>query len=253
MFCLLHGVAEQLRALVGGPDHQGTDEDHRSREDLAHADLVEVEPQLAVRLAYEFHQEAEQAVKQQEHAGDGAARRVLAPEQVEDDEQYHPFQCELVELGGVARLGARLREDDGPGHIGDPTPQLAVEEVADAADAEAKRNERCHEIGHGKEVALGLVGKPDHGGDDPDQAAVERHATGPDLEQVERIGQEHVEVVEQHVTDPTTQDHPEEAVKQQVGHLVAGPAAVRRIGATPRQPHGKGEAKQVHETIPAYR
>ena len=57
-------------------------------------------------------------------------------------------------------------------------PQLTVEEVADATDAEAERNERCHEVSHGEEVAVGLVGKPDHGGDDPDQAAVERHATG---------------------------------------------------------------------------
>ena len=151
------------------------------------------------------------------------------------------------------RLGAGLREDDGPGHIGDPAPQLAVEEVADATDAEAERNERCYEVSHGEEVTVGLVSKPDHGGDDPDQAAVERHATGPDLEQVEGIGQEHVEVVEQHVTDPATQDHPEEAVKQQVRDLVAGPATVRRICAAPRQPHGKGETKQVHETIPAYR
>lgn len=153
----------------------------------------------------------------------------------------------------MTRLRASLGEYDGPGHIGDPAPQLAVQEVADATHAEAKRDQRCHEVGHGEEVALGLVSEPDHGGDDPDQATVERHAAGPDLEQVEGIGQEHVEVVEQHVTDPATQDHPEEAVKQQIGDLVAGPAAVRCIGATPRQPHGEGETKQIHETVPAYR
>ncbi len=204
-------------------------------------------------MAHKLHQEAEQAVEQQEHAGDGTARRMLAPEQVEDDEQHHPFQGELVELGRMARLRARLREDDGPGHIGDPAPQLAVEEVADAADPETKRNERRHKIGHGEEVAPGLVGKPDHGGDDADEATVERHATGPDLEQIGRIREEEIEVVEQDIADPATQDHPEETVKQQIGDLVTGPATVGCIGAAPRQPHGKREAEQVHETIPAYR
>lgn len=132
----------------------------------------------------------------------------------------------------MTRLGAGFREDDGPRHIGDPAPQLAVEEVADPANAEAKRNERRHKVGHGEEVALGLVGKPDHRGDNPDQAAVERHATGPDLEQVGGIREEEIEVVEQHVTDTATEDHPEETVEQQIRHLVAGPAAVRCIGAT---------------------
>ena len=253
MLCLLRCVAEQLRTLVGNPDHQGADDDHRGGEDLAHADLLEVETQLTVRLAYELHQEAEQAVEQQEHAGDGAPWRVLAPEQVQDDEEHHTFQGELVELGGVTRLGACLREDDGPGHVRDPAPQLAVHEVADTADAETEWNERCHKVRHGEEVTLGLVRKPDHGGDDPDQTAVERHAPGPDLEQVGGIGQEEIEVVEQHITDTTAQDHPEEAVEQQVRHLVAGPATVGRVGAAARKPHGKGETKQIHETIPAYR
>lgn len=153
----------------------------------------------------------------------------------------------------MTRLGACFREDDSPGYIGDPAPQLAIEEVANTANAEAKRNERSHKVGHGEEVALGLVGKPDHGSDHPDQTAVERHAAGPDLEQVGRIREEEIEVVEKYVTDTATEDHPEEAVEEQVRDLVAGPAAVRRIGATASQPHGKCKTEQVHETIPAYR
>ncbi len=89
-------------------------------------------------------------------------RRVLRQNRFEDDEQHHPFQGELVELGGVTRLGAGLREDHRPGHIRDPAPQLAVHEVADTADAEAEWNERCHKVRHGEEVTLGLVRKPDH-------------------------------------------------------------------------------------------
>src|SRR5690606_27455414 len=124
------------------------------------------------------------------------------PEDIQDNEKHDPFQRELIELGGMARLGPSLRKYDGPGHIGHPAPQLTVKEVADTAHTQTKRNERRHKVGHSKEVTIGLVGKPDHGGDDTDQATVERHATGPDLEQVEGVGQEHIEVVKQYITNP---------------------------------------------------
>ena len=79
---------------------------------------------------------------------------------------------------------------------------------------------------------------------------MEGHAAVPDAEQVQRILQERVEVVEHHVANAPTEEDPEEARIQQVFNFVFRPAAVRAVRATRRQPHGKDKAHQVHHAVP---
>ena len=56
---------------------------------------------------------------------------------LEEGEQYKPFEKCLVELGWMAGNPSSLREDDGPWHIGDPTPQLSVDEVRDTSQKQS--------------------------------------------------------------------------------------------------------------------
>jgi hypothetical protein len=121
---------------------------HRHGQQLPHAEQVEIEAEVGIRLAHELDHKAEQAVAQQEQAGHHAARGLQAPGQVEDDQQRHPFQRELIELGRMARQCARRREDDAPGHLGDPAPQLTVDKVADAARPQAERDQRGDKVGN---------------------------------------------------------------------------------------------------------
>ncbi|VFS63199.1 Uncharacterised protein [Kluyvera cryocrescens] len=78
-----------------------------------------------------------------------------------------------------------------------------------------------------KEGALGASGEDNHHHDHPNQAAVEGHPTVPDAEQIERILQEQVKVVEHDVADASAEEDPEEARVQQVFNFIFCPAAVR--------------------------
>ncbi len=82
---------------------------------------------------------------------------------------------------------------------------------------------------------------------------MEGHAAIPDAEQVERIGQEDREVIEQHIADTSTEENAEETGIQQVFHFVFGPATARAFGATASQPHGKDETDQIHQAVPVKR
>ncbi len=72
----------------------------------------------------------------------------------------------------------------------DAAPQLTVDEVAQTAGTQTKRDQRRDKIGNLEEVAFGAAGETDHHQDHPNQAAVEGHAAVPDAEQIERIVQE---------------------------------------------------------------
>ena len=149
---------------------------------------------------------------------------------------------------------ARAREQHGKGNARvDTPPQLTVDEVAQTACPETKRDQRCDKIGNLEEVAFGAFGKNHHHQDHPNQAAVEGHAAVPDAEQIERVIQEYREVIEQHISNSATQEHAEEARIEQVFNFVFSPAAARTAGATAREPHGKNEAHQVHQTVPVKR
>ena len=81
---------------------------------------------------------------------------------------------------------------------------------------------------------------------------MEAHAAVPQLEQPDRIIQELAEVIEQHITQPATQDHPHGAVEDQIAHLVLGPARVRLLGAIHPQQPGGGKADHVHQAVPVH-
>ncbi len=71
-----------------------------------------------------------------------------APQAPKQGEEQQPFAGGLVELGGVAQLARGVHgEVHPPGHVRGATEELAVDEIADAAEGVPQGYRRGHEIG----------------------------------------------------------------------------------------------------------
>ena len=84
----------------------------------------------------------------------GPGSTAAAHQHLQQDEQHHALQPGLVELARMARLRPAIREDHAPGHVGDPAPQLAIDEIGQPAEAQADRHHRRHPVAEGKRVEL---------------------------------------------------------------------------------------------------
>ena len=99
-----------------------------------------------------------------------------------------------------------------------------------------------------------LAGKQDHRHQHAGEAAVEGHAPLPEKENLQRIGKVVARLVEQHVTQPASGDDADDAVEQQVVHLLLREAALRlRADAVLPQQQSGHEGNQVHQAVPAHR
>src|SRR5687768_18601099 len=67
------------------------------------------------------------------------------------------------------------------------TPQLAVDEVADATGEDADARQRRQKVEHVRKATPALASEDKHGQDHTDQAAMERHAPLPDTNDAERV------------------------------------------------------------------
>ena len=84
-----------------------------------------------------------------------------------------PSRARLVELAWVARFRSAGRKDHGPGHVADPTVELAVDEIGDPAEEQpdrAWRRRRCRTSD--EETHAAPAGEPDHRDEHAQQAAV---------------------------------------------------------------------------------
>ncbi len=62
------------------------------------------------------------------------------------EKQQAPFKGGFIKLAGVARQRAAGWQYKGPRHIGDPTPQLVVDEVGKPAEEQADRRGAGNEV-----------------------------------------------------------------------------------------------------------
>jgi hypothetical protein len=120
-----------------------------------------------------------------------------------------------------------LREHHGPRQvgIGRAAPQLAVDEIADAPEAQAQRHAGRDEIHHLPERLAARAREPHLRSDHAQQAAVEAHAALPHEQDLQRVGQVEVGLVEQAVAEAPAQDGAEHAEEQHVLHVFAAPRA----------------------------
>ena len=95
--------------------------------------------------------------------------------------------------------GYAAAKQHAPGHVGDSTPEFAVDEIAQAPGGDARRDQRreeIHELQPGNAV---LVREPEHRGEHAEEAAVEGHTALPDRENFQRMRKVERRLVEKHV------------------------------------------------------
>ena len=148
-----------------------------------------------------------------------------------------PSRGRLVELARMTRLGTGAGKDHRPRKVRRLAPELAVDEVRDAAEPEPGRYERNEEVGHHEEPEPVPAGKPRRGRDHPEEPSVEGHPSLPDPQDDEGIGDETREVVEQHVADASPP-----APRRGRGRTRCRRRAAGSIPATGPAPRGAGRA-----------
>ena len=206
---------------------------------------------MGVRFAHEFHGEAEQAVAQQEQPRDGHQRPGPCAEPPEDNEQAQPFQECLVELRRVPGQRARAGEYHSPGHIRRFPPQFRIDKIPYASGKQAHGHRRRQEIDDFEELLADSAAVQPASDEYPDQPAVKRHAALPDLEHVQGIAEVVRQVVEQHRTQPATDDNSEDAVKHEVRDLFGGPAEAPGFHPVMQQRPGAEDADDIADAVPA--
>ncbi|EFF47916.1 conserved hypothetical protein [Xanthomonas citri pv. aurantifolii str. ICPB 10535] len=171
--------------------------------------------------------------------------------------------CELIQgASGVLRLDLRgqavgqlrrMRKDHAPAGLGEFSPQFAADEIAEPPETKTQRHQRGDKVHHIEEVQP-VLARPQPASDQhAKQATVEAHAAFPDLEQDQRVGQEGLERIEQHVADAPAQHHAKHAVEQQVGktiHVYPGQATAQ--DARTAQGPGREKRRQVHQAVPVH-
>jgi hypothetical protein len=158
------------------------------------------------------------------------------------------FEDVAVELRGVQRHAVH---DHRPGHVGRLAPQLAVDEVADSAGADADRRQRRGEVEHVGDALAAAAGEHRERDEHARESAVEGHAALPDAQQAERVIEDAFGAVEQDPAESPAEDHADRAVEDQVVDLGRRPRGPRLRGAAARQPPRGQEAHEVHEPVPA--
>src|ERR1700683_3101007 len=96
-----------------------------------------------------------------------------------------------------------------PGHGGGLTPQLPVDEVADATGEQPQTRQWRAEIKDVGDVAALADGEDRQRAEHPEHAAVKGHPALPNLERVPRVVLPVAQAVEQHVADAPAKDHAE--------------------------------------------
>ena len=129
--------------------------------------------------------------------------------------------------------------------VGGATPQLAVDEVADAPGRQAGGHARRHDVHDLQEGAPARAGEPGHGRDHAQQPAVEGHAALPHHQDLGRIRQVLAGLVEDRIADAPADDHAQHAQEQHVLHVAPGPAGRGEMGQphAPRRP-GTGTGRR---------
>jgi hypothetical protein len=154
----------------------------------------------------------------------------------------------------MARQIVDLREDHRQRKVsrGDTPPQLAVDEIADAAGHEPQRHQRCDEVHDLEEAAAGPVCPERHRRQHAEKSAMEAHAALPDSENLQGMRRVIGGLVEDDLPEASADDHAKHAVEQQIIESLRRDA-VPRLAGGPATPHDqKGdEAGQVHESVPA--
>ncbi|MNQ99905.1 hypothetical protein D3C85_1156580 [compost metagenome] len=165
----------------------------------------------------------------------------------------------------VHLLDAGVAEADGPGNRRLAAPELAVDEVGDAPEQQADGRDRGDQVAQAQRIDLLAVGVEGDGDDDAQEAAVEAHAAGPQLQQLQPLApavareqlSEHRRLVEEGVAETPAQDDAERDPQHQVVQLrsrhrrLAGRPQPLRLGQARGVPPAQHDPGDIGQGVPA--
>src|SRR5439155_17577766 len=105
----------------------------------------------------------------------------------QQQEQQDALAKSLVELAGVTRHRAAVREDQGPFDIARPAVHFAVYTIRDAAKEQADRDRLGYDVRERIERDPAAPGEPEYGNRHPEGATVERHSAMPYVKRLDRV------------------------------------------------------------------
>ena len=106
-----------------------------------------------------------------------------------------------------AGLCGFTRKGDAPWHGGDAAPKFSIDEICNAAQKQADGHHSRHQIGQRQHGDIVAPCKHDAGDDDTQKAAVKRHATFPDADNLRRVLPKMRGLIEQHIAQTPPDDH----------------------------------------------
>ncbi len=224
--------------------------------------------ELGVGLAELLDEHPRQPIADQEDPEDaaGPGEGAAADGDGEDHEEEEALEGGLVELRRVARagqqpvrragLGGLAGEDHRPGGGRRAAPELAVDEVGEAAEEEADRGGGRDGVADAEDGQAVAQREADDAGGDAEKAAVEGHAALPDGKDFRGMGGEVRRLVEEDVAEAPAEDDAEDHPGEQVVGLLR---RERRLAAPERRAAGEEDdvapaeekAGDVGERIPA--
>src|ERR1700678_1784322 len=116
----------------------------------------------------------------------------------------------------MARQAIRSREDNGPGDVSRAAPEFRANEVGDSAKEDANRRDERAQVKHSQRRRFVAAAEQEDADESADQPAVKGHAAFPDFENLDRMGEIILRIVEQHIAEPAADNDPKGAVDKQV-------------------------------------
>src|SRR6266478_4069748 len=199
-------------------DEQNPGDEKRHAEQHAHGHAAPQESELLIRFAEEFTERPHYCIERRKGAEDqtGTPERAGPHHEAENDQQHEPLEARLIELARMARDRAGARKDHRPGYVGKPAPQLAIDEVGEAAEQDPDRRNRTCNVAERKHREFAYRGKSYDGDDTAEKTPMKRHAAIPDLENLQRMLDEMRQIVEQHIAGASAQDDAERHPKDEI-------------------------------------
>src|SRR6266481_3354525 len=199
-------------------DEQNPGDEKRHAEQHAHGHAAPQESELLIGFAEEFTERPHYCIERRKGAEDqtGTPERAGPHHEAEHGQQYESLKARLIELARMARDRAGARKDHRPGYVGKPAPQLAIDEVGEAAEQDPDRRNRTCNVAERKHREFAYRGKNHDGDDTAEKTPMKRHAAIPDLENLQRVLDEMRQIVEQHIAGASAQDDAERHPKDEI-------------------------------------
>ena len=213
---------------------------------------------MRVRLAEKFDREARRRVADDEQAGRRPRRARSARIQPNEREQKRALHSGLIQLRRMARRVVDMRKHHRPRQIriGGAPPQFAVHKVGDAPQAEPGRGQRRAKIERAQNRNLRAPREPANPDNRPRQAAVKRHSALPQAKQRQRIVQQPIGAIKNHIPHPPADHGAGERREQQIDQRAFSRQAQSGEIAPPRprlaQSPSATQPGQIREPIPMH-